>query len=365
MGGNISEGASPEDLLLREPPVSAKPLYDILNSSSRGYKIFCAIRSGANLGLFDELVLPRTAAEICELLGTDATITKAVCDLLVAIGILDGGAGFYKNTAVANVYLRSDSPLNQLQTLTNLAGGFKLWDKLGDLIEDGPIRVDEEEIFEDNLVFSLASEALCGELQRTISIISEIPEFQRARRLLDLGGGHGLYAILATMVNPDLWAFVYDLPEMVEQSEIYIKTFNAERVETIRGNIFEDNLGGGYDVVQLFYNPAGKNPRIIPRIHSCLNDGGLFISKHAFYERGDLSKSSLLDLEWNLTSFRGVKKKENIYSFEGDLFFEDYLKCLERYFSIIKIVESHHFAGYPLSKFGDALDSKIIVAKKK
>ena len=230
---------------------------------------------------------------------------------------------------------------------------------------DGPIRVDEEEIFENNLVFSLASEALCGELQRTVSIISEIPEFRKARRLLDLGGGHGLYAIAATAMNPDLRAVVYDLPEVVEQAKIYIKQFNASRVETVSGNFFEDDMGSGYDVVQLFYNPAGKNPWMIPKIHSCLTDDGIFISKHAFYNRKDRSKSSLMDLEWNLTSFRGMTKGEKIYSFEGDLFFEDYLKLLGEYFTILKIIESQQFAGYPLSKFGDALDSKIIVAKKK
>jgi len=365
MKGNITDGASPEDLLLSGPPASVRPLYDILYNSSRGYKIFCVIRSATKLGLFDELVSPKMVAEICESLGTDAAITKAVCDLLVDIGILDRSDGFYWNTDTANFYLRADSPLNQIHTLQNLEGGFRLWDRLEDIIKDGPIRVDEEEIFENNLVFSLASEALCGELQRTVSIISEIPEFRKARRLLDLGGGHGLYAIAATAMNPDLRAVVYDLPEVVEQAKIYIKQFNASRVETVSGNFFEDDMGSGYDVVQLFYNPAGKNPWMIPKIHSCLTDDGIFISKHAFYNRKDRSKSSLMDLEWNLTSFRGMTKGEKIYSFEGDLFFEDYLKLLGEYFTILKIIESQQFAGYPLSKFGDALDSKIIVAKKK
>jgi hypothetical protein len=362
---NVTEGASQEELLLGEPPVSAEPLYDILYDSSRGYKIFCVICSATKIGLFDELVTPRRADEICASLGTNATITKGVCEVLADIGIIEREDGFYQNTEMANLYLRADSPLDQSQPLQNLVDGFQLWEKLDHLIEKGPVRADEEQIFGNNLVGSLASEALCRELQRTINIISDIPEFGKARRLLDLGGGHGLYAIAATFLNPDLRAYVYDLPEVVEYAKTYIKRFDAGRVETVTGNLFEDDIGGGYDVVLLFYNPGGKNPWLVPKIHSSLNDGGLFISKHAFYDQGDRSKSSLLDLEWNLTAFQGVKKKENIYSFEGDLFFEDYVELLERHFSITKIVDGQQFAGYPLSKFGDTLDSKIIVAKKK
>ena len=44
--------------------------------------------------------------------------------------------------------------------------------------------------------------------------------------------------------------------------------------------------------------------------------------------------------------------------------FEEYVKLLEKYFSVIKIVDASYFASYPLSQLGDTLDSKIINAKK-
>ena len=49
-----------------------------------------------------------------------------------------------------------------------------------------------------------------------INIISELPEFKEARKLLDLGGGHGLYAITFTKSNPNLGAYVFDFPDVVE-----------------------------------------------------------------------------------------------------------------------------------------------------
>jgi hypothetical protein len=51
-----------------------------------------------------------------------------------------------------------------------------------------------------------------------------------------------------------------------------------------------------------------------------------------------------------MVAWGGVKKRERIYSFEGDLSFEEYIELLEEYFSILKIIEAPDFAGYPLSK---------------
>ena len=247
--------------------------------------------------------------------------------------------------------------------LKNLKKGFQLWEKLEDILKNGPVRINEEKFFED-FIHSHASEALCRELQRTVNIIAEIPEFKRAKKLLDLGGGHGLYAIAFTKLNPNLKACIYDFPDVIEDTKTYIKKFNADRVEVIPGNFFRDDIGDGYDVAFLSYNPGGKNPDLVPKVHSSLNDGGLFISKHAFYHERESSKNPLMDIEWNLTSFEDVKKGKKIYSFEGDLTFEEYIELLKKYFSVVKIIDAPDFAGYPLSKFGDTLDSKIVVAKK-
>ena len=352
-----------KDYLLNEPPVSAKALYDILNNCSRSFKIFCILYTAMNIGMFDSLSTPRTVDELCEKLGIDPNITSNVCKVLADLGLIEEKNGFYKNTEISNLYLRTTSPLCQYHVFKNLKNGFKLWEKLEDILKNGPIIMGEEKFFQDH-IHSHASEALCGELQRTVNIIAEIPEFKRARKLLDLGGGHGLYAIAFTMLNQDLKAYVYDFPDVIEDAKIYIKKFNADRVKFIPGNFFTDDIGDGYDIVFFSYNPGGKNPSLVPKIHTSLNDKGLFINKHAFYHKEELSKNPLLDAEWNLVAFSGVKKGKKIYSFEGDLTFEEYIKLLEKYFSIIKIIDTPDFANPHLSKLGDALDSKIIIAKK-
>jgi len=351
------------DFLVNEPSVSPKPLYEMLNDCSRSFKVFCVIYTAMKMGVFDFLNKPKTLAEICEKTNANPDFMDKICKILVDLGLLVEKNGFYKNSEMSDMYLRKDSPLYQRSVFEDLRNNLKLWERLEEIVKSGPITISEEGFFKEHNE-SLASQALCGELQRTVEIISSLPEFKKARKLLDLGGGHGLYAIAFTKLNPNLEAYVFDFPEVLEKTKENVSKLRAERVHVIAGNFFTDDIGEGYDIVFFSYNPGGRNPKLIPKIHASLKDGGIFINKHVFYHKGEESKSLLLDIEWCMVSWSGVKKAKRIYSFEGDATFEEYLETLEKYFSVVKIVDAYEFAGYALTQLGDTLDAKIIVAKK-
>lgn len=353
------------DVLLDEPQVSAKQLYDLLGACSRHYKIFCILYAALKIKLFDHLETLKNTDVLSEELGIASELTLILCEVLVSIGLLERQNRSFKNTKISDTYLKSNSLYYQHEVLNNIQGGFRLWDNLSEILRNGPIMINEYNIFQDNLIHALAAEILGGELQKTMDIIAEFPSFQKAKTLLDLGGGHGLYAIAFTRINPYLKAYVFDFPNVIKDTQAYINKFAAERVDVITGNLFTDDLGNGYDIIFFSYNPGGKNPDLVPKIHAALSDGGLFITKHAFYKRNEGSKGLLLDMEWNLTAFKGVKKGSKMYSFAGDLTYEDYLELLEKYFTLEKIAEANEFGGSRLSKFGDTLDSKIIIARKK
>jgi predicted O-methyltransferase YrrM len=353
-----------EEILLLKSPVSVKPIFDIPDNCSKSYKTFCILEAAVNIRLFDILSMPKTLNELCDALGTDPDVTRNICTILTCLGLLDERGGLFKNTELSDCYLRSDSPLFLDHIVKNVRDGFEIWKRLDESAKNGPIVIPEETFF-GNFMQSHASEALCGELQRVVHIISTIPEFKNAKKLLDLGGGHGLYAIAFTKANPNLEAYVFDFPDVLEHTKRNIKKFTADRVKVIPGNFFTDDIGAGYDMVFFSYNPGGKNPGLVPKIHSSLNDGGLFVTKHVFYHEGEGSKDPLLDIEWNLVAWKGVKKEARIYSFDGDLTLEAYNELLERYFSIMRIIDAPDFVGHTLSKLGDSLDSKLIIAKKR
>lgn len=351
--------------LKSEPGTSAEPLMEILHHCADGYKKFAALKAALEMRVFEQLTVPRTPKELTETLGTDPGLTENLCRVLVSLGLIVRENGCYKNSDLSNTYLTAGSPLYQREVIINLANGLKLWEQLPGILQSGPIVAGEEQYFANNLIHSLAREALCGELQRTVGLVTRCAEFEKASKLLDLGGGHGLYAIAFAAANPNIRAYVYDFPDVAQDTRQYIKEFRADRVEVLQGNFFQDDLGEGYDVVFFASNPGGKNRRLVPKIYSCMNEGGLFINKHCFYSPEEYSKSALLDMEWSLTRFAGVAKENRVYSFAGDLFFEEYLALLQEYFDILKIYQAPDFAGCPLSKIGDTLDSKIIIGAKK
>ncbi|WP_269849642.1 methyltransferase [Methanosarcina horonobensis] len=60
-------------------------------------------------------------------------------------------------------------------------------------------------------------------LQETVRVVRENVDFTNVKKLLDLGGGHGLYAIAFSKLNEDLQAFVFDLPPVTKETRYFIK----------------------------------------------------------------------------------------------------------------------------------------------
>jgi predicted O-methyltransferase YrrM len=355
----------PTPLLMR-PSQDVERLYSFLSDCAKKYKQFCALKAAVEQGLFDVLEHQKSVDAIADELGTESEMTEDLCEVLCDLGILQRNGTEYGNTDMSNAFLKRSSFRFQGEVIKNLSHGFKLWESLAHVWATGPIVLSDDAFFsENNFIQSLRAQVVTGELQRTTEIISGLPEFSEARRLLDLGGGHGLYSVALCERNPDLEATIFDFPDMERHADSILSAHCATRVHFQAGNLFADDLGEGYDIVLFSYNPGGKNPDVLRKIHRSLKTGGLFVTKHAFYGTAEESKSRLLDIEWNLTALQGVLKERNIYRFVGDMSYEECLAFMEQLFDVLRIVEAPDYATPALNTFGDRLDSKIVIAKKK
>ncbi|MCW4043412.1 MAG: methyltransferase, partial [Candidatus Bathyarchaeota archaeon] len=103
-----------------------------------------------------------------------------------------------------------------------------------------------------------------------------------ARRLLDVGGGHGLHAINFCSRYPDLSATILDWPQTRKIAEANIATAGMDkRVSFREGDFWTDDLGSGYDVALLFniihmYLPD-KNIELLQKVCGALNPGGVIV----------------------------------------------------------------------------------------
>ncbi len=337
-------------VLIEMPDIDPQDFVLMLNNSMDGFRRYFTIYSAVKIGLFDALKNPKGIEELAEELDCDKEILHVFCEVLKNLGLLSKDGDKYTNTKMAETFLVSSSFYSQTMFIENTFENLRLWLELPEILKKGRIKRKSSKFFAERTIHSLAQNSLLGEIQRTVNIISSLPEFKRARKLLDLGGGHGLYAVAFTALNRNLHAYVFDLPHVVERTRDYIRKFKAEgRVGVIAGDFFIDSLGEGYDIVFSSYNPGGKKLELIPKIYSCLNRGGVYANKQYFSDGRDLA---LLDLEWNLWDFDGIEKDKRLYTFKNDLNLDGYLNALERTgFKLLDVVDLGE---------GD----KIILAKK-
>jgi precorrin-6B methylase 2 len=102
---------------------------------------------------------------------------------------------------------------------------------------------------------------------------------ERARRLLDVGGGSGAYAIAFAAAHPELQAEIFDLPSVVPIAQHNVAAADlGDRVRTRAGDLRRDPFGAGYDLVLLsaichMLGPEA-NQDLLRRVQAALAPGG-------------------------------------------------------------------------------------------
>jgi cyclopropane fatty-acyl-phospholipid synthase-like methyltransferase len=111
------------------------------------------------------------------------------------------------------------------------------------------------------------------------NVVAKVKLPRTARRLLDLGGGHGLYSVEFCRRYLHLSATVFDFPQALEVTrELIAAEDMADRVSVEQGDFWTDSIGSGYDVALLFNivhgNLPEKNTMLLQKVAGSLNPGG-------------------------------------------------------------------------------------------
>jgi precorrin-6B methylase 2 len=329
--------------LMQKPEVEADRLFKLLDSSVQGLRECRLIATALELGVFEALKVPLSAVTLAEKLGCNPILMPHFCDALHSLGLLDrfkegeyeenpqmeeNRGAVYLVSELSATYLLETSPFSQQHYLAERFRNIDLWARLPQVLRKGPDIVEKGPFFGE-IIQCMAENASCGVLQETVRIVLDNVDFQNVKKMLDLGGGHGLYAIAFAKINENLQAFVFDLPYVTEKTKHFIEKHRASNVDVIPGDFFKDEIGNGYDLIFSSFNPGGKVPSLIPKIAEALNPGGIFITRQVPDEK--MESSPLLSLDWNLWTFEDVKKGGSGYSFENSIPFSEYIEMLGNY----------------------------------
>ena len=82
------------------------------------------------------------------------------------------------------------------------------------------------------------------------SIVSDLPEFPRLERMLDLGGDPGLKCMAIVNAYPGLKGTVFDFPAVTRKTRDYIRHYGLDdRITALSGDFNQVDLGCGYYLI--------------------------------------------------------------------------------------------------------------------
>jgi SAM-dependent methyltransferase len=249
---------------------------------SSGYWQGCTVQAAVRLKIFT--VLGETkydAQEVAERIDSDNRATGLLLDALAAMGLLIKTELEYANSEFSRNFLVADVPGYMGHIILHHHQILDGWAQLDKAVVTGR-RVERRSYGAETERESF----LMGMFNLAMMVAPQMAEkfrFAGRKRLLDLGGGPGTYAINFCKANPELKAVILDRPTTEPFARQVVGEYNLEdRIDFIGGDFNIDPiLGGPYDVAWLSHvlhsNSSEQCQAFLEKTVAALEPGGVIL----------------------------------------------------------------------------------------
>jgi SAM-dependent methyltransferase len=249
---------------------------------SGAYWQSCALHAAVKLDLFTHLVDgPLDAAQLAGRIGAEPRAVAMLLNAMAAMRLLEKTGDLFANTEAAVRFLVRETPGYLGHMILHHHHLAPSWTQLDQAVRaGGPVRARAS--FGDPDVRQAFLMGMFNNAMLLAPSVVAAVDLAGRRRLLDLGGGPGTYAIHFCRANPELRATVFDLPTTHPFAEQTIARFAlAERIDFTDGDYHRDPLPGGFDAAWLSHVLHGEAPetaaRIVAKAAGALVPGGLLL----------------------------------------------------------------------------------------
>ncbi|WP_010188259.1 class I SAM-dependent methyltransferase [Sphingomonas sp. PAMC 26605] len=279
LGGNsidIRAGRSPanHDLL-------TLPMMDIYISMMKA----SALATAGRLRLFEALAVePLEVTAIATTIGADRDGVERLADFLVATHYLVRDGAKLANAPETTRWFTSCGSVDYSSGLAWTANAWAIMDDLsGAVRRGGPERLLWDRMTAEPELgrsFALYMLAFAKHVAPDLLRVPNLPV--RPKRMLDLGGSHGIHSMAFCDRFPELRSVIIDLESAVVGTAQRLKgTGLADRVEVRPGDIRTNKWGDDYDIALYLcvaHNMSiTENREIFQRLAQAMRPGGILI----------------------------------------------------------------------------------------
>ncbi len=231
---------------------------------------------------------PATAEEMAQRCGVDARGIEMILMGCICLGFLEKVEGRFRNTPLAETFLVEGSPRNQRGIVSMFKNWVLPWSRLEEAVRSGAPVVEKQHDHGEEATRTYIMGMLHRGIPQAQLLAEEVP-LQGRKKMLDVGGGPGIFSIIMCQKNPGLRAAVLDLPQTLRVTRDIIRDWNAEGVvETIEGSYMDEGYGEGYDVVLTSSMISQEGPDIVKHIlresFKAMVSGGIILIQEQFLD---------------------------------------------------------------------------------
>jgi len=282
---------------------------------SGGYWSTCTIHAAVKLNVFTPLSIgPLAAGELADLVNCDGRGVTMLLNALAAMELLDKKGDTFVATAFAAKFLSRSSPDYLGHIIMHHHHLISGWTNLDQAVRSGePVRerVSHEDVESSRESFLMGMFNLAMHIAPLI-----VPHIDLGgrRRLLDLGGGPGTYAIHFCQQNPQLDAVVCDLATTRSFAQQTVERFGlSERIGFVAVDFETEEIPEGFDVAWLSHVLHGMGHKscemVLKKAVASLEPGGMILVQEFILE--DTKDAPLFPALFSLNMLLGTPEGQS------------------------------------------------------
>lgn len=260
-----------------EAQTFSEKLMAMLQGASLSRMLQVANRLGVFEAVAEKAIDPRDLAQ--RLKVHPEGITR-LCNALVSLEFLEKGPQGYCLSPVWSDFLLPEGKYSFKGYMDLYHDTWEEITKLEKTVRTGrPVRTAIERIKKDPQQLKNFINGMHGRAITAAGLILSRLNLNNVRRMIDVGGGPGTYTLEWASRHLSLHALIFDLPEVIPVTKVYIKRYGlGSRVKTKAGDFHKDHLGKGYDlallanILQMYGEQA--NLKLLSKVYRALVPGG-------------------------------------------------------------------------------------------